>query len=213
MIRLADRLKQERKRQGLSIEQVAKETKIRPEFLKAIEEGEYKKLPGSSYAQGFVKNYIEYLNLPVKENLAMFRREFNEREYIDVLPESFVKKEEISLSPFRFSRLFGVVALVVVAVVVYLFFQYRSAFFSPSLQVSTPAERARVSSQTVQVQGLSDPNTTVTVNGLPVYVDNNGHFSKEIPVFPGNVTITVKAANSFGKVSEIDRHITVLIGQ
>jgi hypothetical protein len=145
--------------------------------------------------------------------MAMFRREFNEKEYQGLIPDSFVGKEDIPVKTIRGNRAIGIAAVLIVAVVSYLFFQYRAAFFMPALSVTAPQDRAKVTSQTVVVSGTTDTNTTVVVNDLPAYVDANGHFTKEIPVFPGNAAIIVKAVNSFGKVSEISRHITVLIGQ
>jgi len=49
------------------LKDVSKSTKIKEVFLEYIENGEYEKLPSSSYARGFVKNYIKFLNLPKKK--------------------------------------------------------------------------------------------------------------------------------------------------
>src|SRR5258707_6377504 len=97
MVRLGQRLKEERLSKGFTIEEVAKATKIRPQFITAIEQSNYKQLPSKAYAHGFVKNYISFLELPLRESLAMFRRELDEKEYLDVLPDSFTKKKEIPL--------------------------------------------------------------------------------------------------------------------
>src|SRR5579872_1705923 len=97
MVKLGERLLEERKAQGFSTEEVAKATKIRHEFIEAIEKGDYKKLPSTAYAQGFVKNYVEFLGLPEKELLALFRREFKEEEFLGVLPQSFMRPKEVSL--------------------------------------------------------------------------------------------------------------------
>jgi hypothetical protein len=40
-------------------------------------------------------------------------------------------------------------------------------------------------------------------------VDENGKFTKQITVFPGDVIIEIKAENKFGKVSEVKRPVTV----
>ena len=64
-------------------------------------------------------------------------------------------------------------------------------------------------SQTVKIQGTTDPNATVFVNGEAVSVDEGGNFQKELSVFPGKTTITIKAVNSFGKQTVIKRDILV----
>lgn len=213
MIRVGEKLKEERTKRGLTVIEVAKATKIRPAFLQAIESGSYNQLPGGSYAHGFVKNYIDYLGLPSKEYMALFRREFNEKEYLGILPDSFVGKEDIPLKTVRLNRAIGVVSGIIILVILYIFFQYRAAFLSPSLTLSYPGDNTKISSQTILVTGITDSNTTVTVNNLPVFVDNNGHFSKEIPVFPGNELVSVKAVNSFGKTAIVERHIFVTVQQ
>lgn len=209
MVKLGERLLEERKKQELSIEEVAKATRIRASFIEAIEKGEYSKLPSSAYAQGFVKNYVDYLGLPEKELLALFRREFNEEEYLNVLPQSFTKPKEISLQGVKIKRA-GIIGIgIFVVLVIYILFQYKSALFNPSLSVAIPQENAVVTHQTLTVSGTTDPNTSITVNNIPVFVDSNGEYAKEITVFPGSVTISIKAVNSFGKTSTIERHITV----
>lgn len=209
MLRVGDRLAEERKRQGLTIEDVAKATKIRPEFLSAIEKGDYKKLPSSAYIQGFVRNYTEYLGLPIKETIAVFKREFDEREYLGVLPDSFTKKQTSVLSGFRLGPTTMLLGIIILFVVGFMLFQYRAAFLSPALTVSSPSENATVSSQTVSVVGQTDANTTLTINDVPVYVDKDGNFRKDISVFSGQTTIVIKGENSFGRTSTVIRHINV----
>jgi len=209
MVKLGDRLQQERKKQGLSLDEIAHATRIRKSFLEAIEKGEYKKLPSSAYAQGFIKNYIDFLGLPEKELLALFRREFNEEEFLGVLPKSFTQPKEISLQGVKIKRagIIGVGLLLIL--IIYIFFQYKSAFFSPSLTVTAPPEKTTIHTQELTVKGTTEPNVSLTVNNIPVFVDTSGNYSKDITVFPGNITIVIKATNSFGKISTIERHITV----
>ncbi|MDE2588422.1 MAG: helix-turn-helix domain-containing protein, partial [Patescibacteria group bacterium] len=178
MLKVGERLQKERLRKGLTIEDVARSTKIRPEFLRALEEGEYKKLPSSAYIQGFLRNYTAFLGLPIKETIAVFKREFDEREYLGVLPDSFTKKGN-TLSGFRLGPTTILLAVIILFVVGYMFYQYRAAVFSPMLSVLTPTENATVSSQTVTVSGKAESNATVTINDSPVYVDKDGNFRKD----------------------------------
>lgn len=210
MIKIGDKLREERKRQGYSLDQVAKATKIRLNFLQAIEDGTYAKLPGVSYAHGFVKNYLEFLNLPIREYMALFRREYNEQEQRRLMPTGFVGKEEIPLKKFSLIRAVWLGVVVLLGLAIYLAFQYRASFLSPALTVASPKENEVISSQTVRVTGSTDVNTAVTVNNLPAYTDNNGNFAKEIPVFSGDALITIRAVNSFGKITTLVRHVKIV---
>lgn len=208
MIHVGQRFKEARLAKHLSLDDVAKGTKIRASFLSAIERGEYSKLPSSSYAQGFVRNYAEYLDLPVREIMALFRREFDEEKSFRVLPEGFVKDAGL---PVRRIKIHQSVLLVVAAIILlsgFLLFQYRAAFIDPSLSVSSPQENQKTSTD-VRVIGKADQNVTVTVNNSPVIINENGEFSKQLSLFPGKSTIIVKAVNAFGRERIIERDIEV----
>ena len=61
MERISDLLKKKRLDRDLTLENIAHETKIKKEFLYAIEEGDFQSLPSENYALGFVKNYFNGL--------------------------------------------------------------------------------------------------------------------------------------------------------
>src|SRR5437588_6343029 len=122
MVRLGQRLREIRQYKGLTIDEVAKGTKIRTQFISAIEKGDYKSLPSKAYAQGFVKNYVAFLGLPQRESLAMFRREFDEREHVDVLPESFTHKKIIPQYRFQWQGAITISCFVLVVLIGYLLF-------------------------------------------------------------------------------------------
>lgn len=207
MLRVGERLQKERVRKGFTLEEVAKATKIRLQFLQAIEKGDYKSLPSSAYIQGFIRNYAEFLDLPVRETVAVFKREFDEREYLRVLPESFTKPENKAFAGFRFgwTSLFIIVGLLFV--VFYIIFQYRFAFINPSLTITSPQENAVETTQIITVTGQTDPNDTVTINDLPAFTDKDGTFKKDITIFSGTNTITIKVVNNFGRISTASRQV------
>jgi cytoskeleton protein RodZ len=60
---------------GQDIATVSQQLRIRSVYLKAIEEGRYQDLPGSTYAVGFVRSYAEYLGLEPNEIVRRFRDE------------------------------------------------------------------------------------------------------------------------------------------
>ena len=212
MITIGQQFADERKAKNLTIAQVSVATKIREDFLRAIERGDYKALPGSSYAYGFVRNYAKFLGLPVERSLALFRREFDENKNPEILPRGFTNPKEYSIHKFKFGR--SVIALVAISILIlgFILFQYRAAIFNPALKISSPKENATLSSLNIQVSGKTDPDVTLTVNGAQVSVEDNGTFTKQITVFPGTVIIDLRAQNRFGKVSEIKRVVNVKPG-
>jgi cytoskeletal protein RodZ len=211
MIKSGEKLQQVRIEKGLSLEDVAKATKIKLEFLASIEKGEYQKLPSPSYASGFVRNYARFLELPDEEILALFRREYDEDKAYKVLPRGFEQKQEFPHARFKIRQAVLLAVIVLIFFVGYLLFQYRDAFLNPPLEINSPKEGV-ISSSQIKVTGTTDPNATIYVNEDAVSVDNDGNFEKVINVFPGKSTITVKAINKFSKETEKDLQINVKPG-
>lgn len=212
MIRIGLSFQEERKRKGLALEEVARATKIREEFLQYIENGEYKKLPSSAYAYGFVRNYARFLGLPVEKSLALFRREFDDKKIIEVLPKGLARAGGYHVPRFRIGRSTILIGAVFVIISAFLFFQYRSAIFNPSISIDYPAENQTIKSLTFEVKGKTDPNATLTIDNQEVSIENDGKFRKKITVFPGNSTINFKVENKFGRVTVLDRSVIVKPG-
>ena len=208
MLRAGQRLKEERLINGLSLEDVEKGTKIKKNFLAAIEKSEYQKLPSSSYAQGFVRNYAEFLGLPTSQILGLFRREFDERRTYKVLPDSMVAKDNIHKRKFRIHNKMLTIIGVFLLLISFIAYQFRFTVLNPPLNITSPRENATVG-QDISIEGTSDPNATVTVNDEPVTLSSNGTLLKKISLFPGKSVITIKARSSFGKEVIIKRSITV----
>jgi len=75
MSELGQKLRELRESKGLSIEDVARQTRIKPAFIKAIEEGDFDLLPGEVFAKGFIRNYSLFLGLDPEEMLQLYREE------------------------------------------------------------------------------------------------------------------------------------------
>lgn len=209
MIGIGQKLREERLRRGLSLDDVAKATKIRSSFLQAIEKGEYKKLPSSSYAQGFVQNYAEYLGMPKREVTAFFRREFDEEKVFRVLPEGFAKKSDVSRIPFRIHHAAVIVLFLLIFLFGFILFQYRYAIINPPLTVDSPKDGLVTSKKDIQISGHTDPNAVISINNEAVSVEDNGSFLKQLSLFPGDTIIEVAAKHRLGKETVIKRRVTV----
>jgi cytoskeleton protein RodZ len=65
------RLRGAREAAGLSLDQVAQQLKLAPRQVKALEDEDFGKLPGRTFARGFVRNYARLLNLDGDDLLAL----------------------------------------------------------------------------------------------------------------------------------------------
>lgn len=64
--------KQVRETKGLTIEEVASKTRIRTDFVKALEDGNFAKLPDQVFARGFVRSYARSLGLDEDDAIHRF---------------------------------------------------------------------------------------------------------------------------------------------
>lgn len=66
-----------RKRAGISLEDIAEETKISLRFLRAIEEEEFKNLPGGIFSTSYLRQYATAIGYDEAELLAHYARKMN----------------------------------------------------------------------------------------------------------------------------------------
>src|SRR5829696_2187827 len=71
---LGEKLRQAREERGISISEVAEQTRISPLYLEAIDADNYKTLPGGIFNKGFVKSYAKYVGLDEQEALQDYSR-------------------------------------------------------------------------------------------------------------------------------------------
>jgi cytoskeleton protein RodZ len=66
-------LKKAREEKNLSIDVVARETSITPEYIRGLEEEDTGLFPGEPYMVGFLRNYSEYLGINADTMLSLYR--------------------------------------------------------------------------------------------------------------------------------------------
>lgn len=201
-------LKEAREAKRLTFEQVETATKIRAKFLAGIEADDYGSLPSLSYAKGFVKNYAEYLGIPTGTILAFFRRQTLEISKSAILPKGVAEslnRTWFQLTPGKFLILLFVGF--VMLFLIYLGIQYRQLQHPPELVIDAPPENALVAAKKVELLGATDPDATVTVNGISVLVRGDGKFFDQISLEPGTNTVTIIATSRYGKKTTAARTI------
>lgn len=205
-------LREERERHGVSLYAVEEATKIRVKFLKAIEEDNYSGLPSLSYVKGFIKNYSDFLRLDSRRVLAFFRRQTTETSKSSIFPKGVTEplnRSVFQLTPGRF--LIFLVAGLVLLFLFYLGFQYQGIRRAPFLEIESPQNQVVVTEKRVEVLGKTDPDATVTVNGISVLVREDGKFFDQVRIEPGVNTIIVVATSRFGKVTTISREVGLTV--
>jgi len=193
--------------QKIDLKDVARITKIRSNFLAAIEADDYAQLPSGTVAKGFIRNYSEFLGLHPESVQAVFRRDFAENDQGQIVPRGLSQPvSEVSVWTPRTTLIAGI-TLVFTVFVGYLFFQYLNLTGPPSLKIFQPSDKTEITDQTVEVSGATDPEATISVNGQLVALEKGGRFSFRLPITDGENKISVTATSKYGKTTVVTKTV------
>ncbi|MEO6388345.1 MAG: helix-turn-helix domain-containing protein [Croceibacterium sp.] len=162
------RLRTAREAQGLTIPQVAAETRIPQRHLETIEEGNFAALPARTYAVGFSRTYARLLGLDGEEVAEEVRAELDAQDTGGRgRPASFEPGDPARVP----SRALGWLSIAaVVMVLAGLFFAARTFFAPagelPSLVAQDQAQRAALAAQQ---RAAAAPATAANATGPVVF--------------------------------------------
>jgi len=193
-----------RREKKLSIGDVSELTKIKKEFLVAIEKENWEALPEFPSVVGFVKSFAGAVNMESTQAVALLRRDYPPKKNVTVSPQLDIPRE-FRWSP-RLTFLLGAGAIVIM-IAGYLVAQYLAFVRPPKLVVNTPEENAVILGDEVVVSGITDPNTTVIVNTQPVLVNTDGNFTTTIKITQNSTQVEVTATSRAGKETKLLRTI------
>ena len=101
------------------------------------------------------------------------------------------------------------VSCVVFIAMLYLGFKVEAIIRPPELFVTTPASDILVDGKYIEVQGITEEESVVTINGQDVLVNTDGSFSERINLSNGINEIVVTARKNHSKENTILRKVVV----
>lgn len=75
----------------------------------------------------------------------------------------------------------------------------------PKLQVKEPNQ---ISGESLNIEGSTDPDCIINVNGYQTRADEKGNFKITIPSIEGNKSVKIVSTNKAGKASTVQKTIT-----
>lgn len=183
-------LLRERRKRRFSLAKLSERTKIKEQYLRAIEKEEWGSLPNFATTQGFVKNVASALGTNPGTAVALLRRDWEERKV-----EKETGRGHIATlwTPKTTTMAIGI--LVTLLVGFYLIEQYKTFTAPPPLDIS---ETTRVANG-VKISGQTASEAQVLINGEPLLVDKNGNFSITITQLQPGGKLTVESRSRSGK--------------
>ena len=198
-------LKESRKSQNISLQELSRTTRIRVGFLGAIEKEQWATLPEYPVVVGFIKNMADTLSLDRDQIVALLRRDYPPQK------TPLNPKPDVG-TPFtwgpKLTFAIGAVILIL-GIIGYLFFQYRRFVTPPRLVVNYPSEGEQITERNIVVSGETGPESTIVVNNQPAFIEGTGKFTAEIAVTENTVTIQVTARSRAGHETTLTRNVSV----
>lgn len=201
------RLREERR---ISLKEVSRATMIQVRYLEALEGGFYNALPADVYVKGFLRSYADFLGVNENIFIKLYNKEIEIQKNLEQSKHQQPnwkkeKKEIINISSFVFTPkvfLIGLASVVVFGILGYLYKEIGAFSSEARLVVLSPADNLLTEENSVIVEGVTDRDAMIYINGKSVIVDDNGRFKEDLPIQSGPNTINVKAVNKFNKESE-----------
>lgn len=211
MLKLGELLKTKRKEKGLTRLEVSELIKIPEKHLTALEEGDYKVFASEVYLKGFLKNYSKFLGVRVEQALALYRRESDPPEETSAIKATrIVKEEKPIITPERLA--IGIIVLIVILVVTFIFVQINKVIKPPSLSLNDPIVLEapsegylEVNKNSILISGKIEAGSKLLINGNEVQTNSLREFRVENYMLNSgsNEIYIVAQSYYFSKTSQI----------
>lgn len=214
---IGEKLKDERIKQGFTLQEVEEDTKIRKFYLEAIENDNYGILPPKVYATGFVRRYAKFLGLNEDEYAELFKQaaygSSDKEELIEIKPQSDRGKGLESTITWKNVVVALVFLLVVIWVGDYLIAYFTKEHSSPPNNINQPIVEQPIVEEEKPKKDEKKPNeiksgVEIIIVAeqncwLNVVVDNESEYNAilqagENLTFTGKEKIYLKAGNAGG---------------
>lgn len=205
---LGEKLNSARKQKRISLERAESETRIRVNFIEAMENNNFHLLPTSVYGRGFVRRYAEYLGLdPVEVKNEMISVPKNgETKSQPFSPASINPDLHWVVTP-RTIMWIAVIA-VFATFVTYIYYQVKAFSAPPTISISAPAAESTTKNSTAEITGTTDPGSSLYINDNLANVGSNGSFDEKIQLQPGINVVSVRVVNRINK--QAGKQISIL---
>lgn len=209
---VSERLRSTRIEQGISLKKATKKTKVKLEYIKALESGNYEKLPGGIYEKIYTKKYASFLGLDAKKIIEKFQKEKEVVTQPNQTNISFFSKNKLKRSDFVIlPRIMKNVLIVVIiaACFGYIGFYLKNFTSPPQLNVVQPQDDLVTTENQISVMGETRSGVEIYINGNPILTNNLGKFQENIALKKGVNTITVTAQKKYSRKKTLKKQVLV----
>lgn len=207
---LGDKLRRLREEARISLEEFARVSGIQPRFLQALEAGQYDRLPGEAYVRNFLRIYADQFHVNPDRVFELYHKE--SKVIRPVTPDILTPPRALSQPhAIRWHRVLkrSAISICVLMLLVYLGLKVRTILTPPALSLTSPAQDMTTRTPSVLVEGTTEHEATVTINGQQALIDQNGHFSETLDLEPGLNSIKVAAKKERSRNTIVSRQVVL----
>ncbi len=169
MRQLGEFLQKERESRGVTLQDISLETKIRLDYLEAIEKGEFDKLPGEFYARTYLRTYAKTIGLSEAlvvekyEEIVSKSEAQGEKESLPTAKkwDGTLQKTVVSMGQaLKINRIHIVLTVVLVLLIASLaiYFIWKANFSDKGVLDMTPDNETETEEKLPEVEELVDQN-------------------------------------------------------
>jgi cytoskeletal protein RodZ len=204
--RVCLRLKEARESKKLSLDELAKITKLNKRHLIALEECRFDDIPYAViYQKNFIRSYAHAVGIPPEPLLEQFLVE--ETPTQKSTTNICVKKTKLRNFPYVVRSV--VVSAFILVFFIYLGLQVKAMVEPPTLTLYTPDDGFVTSDNSITIRGKTEAESSVKLNGKNIQTDEYGYFQESIALSSGINTLTIRAHKRHGKEISETRHVVV----
>lgn len=198
-----------RMKAGLSLKEAANLSKVSEGAIRSLEEERWQEIEDPLYFEHVFRTYLALFSIQQNYYLEKYRTALNitsrERSTQELLPRECVRRSDFTV----WSRVIAVATLFFFSALIagYVFYQVRAVTAPPSLSVDAPKEGERLALPVATIQGKTEPDATVSINGRPAIVEADGTFRLTIDIPSGPTVLVIDAKKRRGKMAEEIRHV------
>lgn len=159
---LGEKLRQAREERGITISEVAEQTRISPLYIESIEKDEFKILPGGIFNKGFVKSYAKYVGVDENEALQDYARQMAAAEtepldeYRNYRPE-VLTDDRASSSVVPTIVFAGIILALMTGGILFVVSYIQNQQAEPQANLATPAANSNTAPANAAVNPAPEP--------------------------------------------------------
>lgn len=218
---IGERLKTERERVWMSLDEVSNTTRINKKYLQAIEENEFEMFSSHAQAIGFIRNYSNALNVDPTNLIAIYKRDFEAEKLSRKITKIDDEEFEKSKNPTFYSKLkqtqltskrvwAGISVLFIIVFIVLTTGFVKNAFAPPYFKVNAPIDLTlnetkefSTSEKTIKIQGETLGYTLIKLNEIPLVLSTGFTFqSEDLPITSEITKFVITAESQLGVKSQ-----------